>query len=181
MRASAQKHFKTLARDAWCDFGRRRGSTPDLQGHLSVSQGLGTIRFATLLRHRSSLSLKASPTRLLKAPQERPSSLRELSHPSPNCPGSRPPRAVPPMSGTKSVASFDSRLPFLLLVSCHCRRGPPRPGAPGFLNPVGAAAALFAVWPSAALCRPGRCERSLVLAGPRVPLNQVEVSLQRAG
>lgn len=31
------------------DFGRRRGSTPDLQGHLSVTQGLRTIGFATLL------------------------------------------------------------------------------------------------------------------------------------
>lgn len=129
------------------DFGRRRGSTPDLQGHLSVTQGLRTIGFATLLRSRSCASLKPAPVRsathrhLQSGPPASETS-RTLSR---KCPRSRPPRAVPPLPGTELVAGFDARLPFLLLVSCHCRRVPPRPGAPGFLRPVGAAAAASAV------------------------------------
>lgn len=94
-------------------FGRRHGSTPDLQGHLSGSQGLGTRGFATRLRSRSSsASLKPAPARSLNPlllPKSGPPASETSRTPASNCPGSRPPRAVPPLPGTELVAGSDAR------------------------------------------------------------------------
>lgn len=67
------------------DFGRRRRSTPDLQGHLSVSQGLELLG-SRLNFAKPQLSVPKARTCSLShpppAPQERSSCLLDLSHPS---------------------------------------------------------------------------------------------------
>lgn len=63
-------------------------------------------------------------------------------------------RGHPPQ--TSSLAGADARLPFLLLVSCHCRRGavrrqtPELPGRWGFQSPP-------SLLPSPTPCGPGGC------------------------
>lgn len=144
--------------------GSARHSPSDLQGHLSGPPGL--IARADLRLPRATEPSTEKPKRRVRrqgtcSPPSKPSTpilrpQRPLRTPLLAALGRADPvrRGHPPQ--TSSLANSDARLPFLLLVSCHCRRAALRPQTPELPGRWGIAVAAFAL-ALAYSCGPGRC------------------------
>ena len=144
--------------------GSARHSPSDLQGHLPGPPGLIARADSRLLRPTEPSAAK--PKRRVRrqgtcSPPSKPSTpilkpQGPLRTPLLAALGGADPvrRGHPPQ--TSSLANADARLPFLLLVSCHCRRAALRRQTPklpcrwGLLSPP-------SLWPLPTPCGPGRC------------------------